>query len=115
MRWSSMRSTRLGVAVSVTLLILLVALFCWLSQPLFPPEDNAYVGRSRAEIVSRWGQPDSELDGHYALALNYAEQYPGAKTMEFKRRWGSLYVSVHDVGGDWICFSSIWRPHGAGF
>jgi hypothetical protein len=89
----------------------------WLAPPLkHHPYAGKYAGKTRAEIIEALGEPTEEWEGHYGNPpVSYVRQYSPAKTCVFARSDGSLYVSFHQVNGDWICFSSTWLPKGAAF
>jgi hypothetical protein len=80
------------------------------------PFEGKYIGCSEEQIVAELGRPNQRWNGHYGLpSLGYANQHPNAWTLVFHQKTGTQYVSVEEVNGKWICFSSNWLPKGAVF
>src|SRR5208282_2765905 len=69
----------------------------------FSPDDGTYVGSTESEIVRKWGRATAEWDGHYGNPpLSYVKKFGPAKTLTFERWTGTLYISLHEVNGDWV-------------
>ena len=108
-------STRHLLIFGGCLLAAALALTLWRQ---FSPEPaaNAYASKTKADIIKEWGPLAHEWDGHYGgPPLHFVEQFGPAKTLVFKRWSGSLYVSLHEVDGEWVCFCSSWLPRGGVF
>jgi hypothetical protein len=96
-----------------------VAVLAWRrgwSPAVVPPADNAYVGRTREQVVGLLGAPDGRWPGHYGNpSLEWAEQYEPCETLTYSKWNGTLYVSVYPKDGQWVCFSSHWLRKVAAF
>jgi hypothetical protein len=74
---------------------------------------DEFVGKRRAEVIHRFGQPTFQWDGHYGLPSGkYVSEHSPATTMSYRRPGGILYLSFEWRCGEWICFSSTWVPNG---
>lgn len=89
--------------------------YCW-PPTTVPPADNAYVGLTKEQIIGRFGKPDGQWPGHYGNPpLQWAQQYQPCETLTYAKWSGTLYISVYEKNGQWICFCSNWLPRGAAF
>lgn len=115
-----MPSTKRRVLVgSVLVALVVVATLAWRygrSASVVPPADNAFAGLTREQIVARLGTPDGQWPGHYGNpSLEWAMQYDPCETLTYLEWNGTLYISVYQKNGQWVCFSSTWLPEGAAF
>jgi hypothetical protein len=86
------------------------------SPAVIPPATDAYVGQTREQIVNRLGNPDDRWPGHYGLPpLIWAKQYEPCETFTYTKWNGTLYLSIYQKNGQWVCFSSQWLPKGGAF
>jgi hypothetical protein len=80
------------------------------------PIEGRFIGKTEEQIIAELGRPNRRWEGHYGLPpMEYVNQHPKAWTLVFFQRTGTQYVSVEEVNGKWICFSSDWLPKGAVF
>ncbi len=107
------------VMLALYLLALVGALSGRLSERAPEPthvrrDDKAqkYLGRTEDEIVAELGQPNLRREGSYGLQ---PVRYPGAWSLTFIQPKGTLYISIHKVDDQWICYSASWLPEGARF
>jgi hypothetical protein len=83
---------------------------------IVPPNDNAYVGMTREQIIARLGPPDDQSPGNYGLPdANWAKQFEPCQTLSYVKWNGTLYISVYQKDGRWVCYCSNWLPKGAAY
>ena len=103
---------------SVVLVLLVLGLlawrFGWFSSD--GPPDNAYVGLTKQEIITRLGAPADQWAGGYGNPnYEWAQQFEPCETLTYKSWKGTLYISVYQKDGQWVCFCSTWLPRGGVF
>lgn len=96
-----------------------VAVLAWRggwSPAVIPPAPDAYVGQTREQIIDQLGAPDGRWPGHYGNPpLDWAKQYEPCETLTYLKWNGTLYASVYQKDGQWVCFSSHWLPKEGAF
>ena len=112
------KALRIGIPV-LMLTLFLLALIGALSERAPEPTHiwrdeigQKYLGRTEDEIVAELGQPNLRREGSYGLQ---PVRYPGAWSLTFIQPKGTLYISIHKVDDQWICYSASWLPEGARF
>ncbi|HVW35746.1 MAG TPA: hypothetical protein VHB99_00520 [Pirellulales bacterium] len=76
--------------------------------------EGRLVGQSRAAVVSKFGLPKDEFDGHYGLPdASFVKLHPTAKTLIFPQSGGKLYISFERKGAKWIAFACSYVPDGS--
>ncbi len=87
-----------------------------IDDPLSGPISGEYVGETKTDLISRFGEPSHQWNGHYGSpSLEYARQHVSAITITYKRPNGVLYLSFEKKGDEWVCFRSNWMPNGCVF
>jgi hypothetical protein len=77
------------------------------------PSTGKFVGKTKASILRRFGEPSHQWEGHYgAPSWDYASQHSPAVTFMYERWTGIHYLSFELVDGEWVCFRSSWMPNG---
>ena len=62
------------------------------------------------------GMPDGRWPGHYGNPpLQWAKQYEPCETLTYSKWSGTLYISVYQKNGKWVCFCSTWLVKGGVF
>ncbi|HEX8913237.1 MAG TPA: hypothetical protein VF796_12830 [Humisphaera sp.] len=79
--------------------------------PAPPPAAEAYVGLTEAQIVDRLGPPGGTTEGTFEkVPPGYLKRHPTARTHRYQYPSGTLYVSIEQVGENWVCFDTDWVP-----
>ena len=110
-----MRVTKRRLLVASALLAVLVMYAAFAAShgwtpAVVPPTTNAYVGQTREQLISRLGEPDHRWAGGYG---GRPPQFTPCETFAYGRWHGTIYISVHQRNGRWVCFESSWLPKGA--
>jgi|SRR5665213_110701 len=102
----------LVASASLVGLVMYAAFASWhgWTPAVVPPSANAYVGQTREQIISSLGAPDSRWSGGYGLR---PPQFTPCETFMYEKWHGTLYISVYQKNGRWICFESSWLQKGA--
>ena len=115
------RNTRRFYLLAIVALLCVSALFVW-SRGWIPGTNRAggvygtYVDWTKAAIIEKLGEPEHRWAGHYGNPpVSWAQQFDPCETFMYTISGGTLYVSVYQIDGQWVCFSSDWLPKGTVF
>lgn len=108
------------VTVALALLLPVFAILLWPRKPLpaVVPQrvDNTYAGLTKDQIIATLGTPDAQWPGHYgAPESKWATQHEPCITFTYQKWGGTLYLSIEQQNGQWVCFCSTWLPKGGVF
>ena len=112
-----MTKHRMRIACALLTVAAIAGVFAWRNgsvPSIVPPNADVYLGLTREQIIDRLGPPDNRWPGNYGLPdAHWASQVDPCETYTYVKWHGTLYISVYQKNGQWVCFSANWLPKGA--
>jgi hypothetical protein len=96
-------------------IVALAWLYGW-APTIIPPADSAYVGLTREQIIKRIGAPDGRWAGNYGNpSWASVQQYQPCESFAYRKWHGTVFISVYQKNGQWVCYCSNWLPRGSSY